>query len=339
MPNSLAILAASFEGPARGRAIGTWAAVGAAAGALGPLAGGWLIDALGWRTMFLVNLPIALAAIVMALKYVQDQRLDSRPALDAWGAMLISAALAALTWALTVASERAALTGPVLGALAAGAALIAGFIAVEWRRGERAMLPLSLFSSMSFVGLSLLTLLLYGALGGVFVLIPYVLIEVKHYSATAAGAALLPLPLIIAIASPTMGRIAGSIGARLPLTIGPMIVAAGLWLATRVVAEGSYWTTTLPAMVLIAVGMAGAVAPLTTAVFAAVEKAHAGVASGFNSAIARTGGLIATALLGGIFAARGVGLNEHYRFAVLVGAASALAAGLIALVSIGRPPR
>jgi EmrB/QacA subfamily drug resistance transporter len=337
LPNSLAILAANFDGEKRGRAIGIWAAAGAVGGAVGPLAGGWLIDAVGWRAMFLVSVPIAAGAIFLAARYLHDDACaEQRPPIDGLGATLASASLVALTWGLTVASERSGITGAAVAALLLGAVLGVFFILTERRRSDRAMLPLTLFSSRSFDGLSVLTFLLYGAMSEILVLVPYVLIEVKKYSAMEAGAALLPLPLILALTSPLMGRIAGKIGSRRPLTIGPMIVCVGLWLSTRVVSDGSYWTTTLPAMVVISLGMAGAVAPLTTAVFASVKKQHAGVASGFNSALARTGGLVATALLGGIFAAHGADLVSAYRVAVLVGAVAALAAGLVAFASIDR---
>jgi EmrB/QacA subfamily drug resistance transporter len=337
MPNSLAILAATFEGEKRGRAIGIWAAAGAMGGALGPLAGGWLIDAVGWRSMFLVNVPIAAAAIFLAARYVHDVGCaEQRPAIDGLGATLASAALVALTWGLTVASERSGITVTATIALIIGAVLALFFVLTERRRGDRAMLPLSLFASRSFNGLTVLTFLLYGALGGVLVLVPYVLIEVKHYSAMKAGAALLPLPIVLAIVSPLMGRLAGKVGSRLPLTIGPMIVAAGLWMVTSAVGDGGYWATTLPAMLVISLGMSGAVAPLTTAVFAAVKQRNAGVASGFNSAVARTGGLVATAMLGGIFATHGPALASAFRVAVLVGAAAALAAGVVAFISIDR---
>jgi EmrB/QacA subfamily drug resistance transporter len=332
MPNSLAILGASFDGEARGRAIGTWAAVGAGAGAVGPLIGGWLIDAVGWRAIFWVNLPIAAAALYLAGRYVDDERNENRPPLDVAGAALATAGLASLTWGLTVSSQRGGSWPLAMAALAAGAALLLVFLAVERRRGEAAMMPLSLFATRTFVGLTVLTFLLYGALGALFVLVPYFLIEVKGYSAIEAGAALLPLPLVIAASSPAMGRIAATAGSRLPLTIGPMIVAAGFLLATRMGSDGSYWTTTLPAMVVIALGMAGAVAPLTTAVLASVAPHHTGVSSGFNSAVARTGGLIATALAASILGADPAALDALFRNAALIGAAAAFAAGLSALV-------
>lgn len=219
-------------------------------------------------------------------------------------------------------------------ALIAGTLLLIAFVAVEWRRGDRAMIPVSLFTSRSFVGLTVLTLLLYGALGGLFLLLPYVLIRASGYSAFAAGAALLPLPLVIGVASRAMGRVAATIGPRLPLTIGPVIVAAGFVLATRIGGTGSYWTQVFPALLVIAAGMAGAVAPLTTAVLGAVDAKHTGTASGFNSAIARTGGMIATALLGAALGAQGGALIAAFHAAAWVAAAAAAAAGVAALTLV-----
>ena len=330
MPNSLAILGGSFTGEARGRAIGTWAAVGAAGGAAGPLIGGWLIDLVGWRAIFVINLPIAALTIVLAVRFVHDQGNRERPALDLAGAALVAAGLTALTWGLTVASAAKSLDLRAVMALMGAAILLTSFLRVERRKRDAAMMPLALFASRSFVGLTLLTLLLYGALGGLLVLVPYVQIEARGYSAAMAGAALLPLPLVIALISSRVGRLAGRIGPRLPLSIGPTIVAVGCLLATRIGGPGSYWTTTLPAILVIALGMAGAVAPLTTAVFAAVEPQHAGVASGLNSAVARTGGLIATAFASVVLAAHGPALLVSFRGAALIGAGAAFAAGISA---------
>jgi EmrB/QacA subfamily drug resistance transporter len=334
MPNSLAILGATFEGETRGRAVGMWAAAGAAGGAIGPLLGGWLIDVIGWRTIFLVNVPLAALAIYLAVRFVPDEREADRRPLDLPGAALATVALTLLTWALTVASSPEPLAVRDWVSLGAGVMSLAAFVVIERRRGASAMLPVALFSSRGFVGLTLLTFLLYAALGGLMVLIPYALIEQLHYSATAAGAALLPLPAILAIVSPAMGRLAGKIGPRLPLTLGPMIAAGGCLLAMAIPDSGSYWKTIFPALAVMSVGMAIAVAPLTTAVLSSVESAHVGVASGFNSAIARVGGLVATALLSAVLAAMGTHQAESFRLATAVAAAAAFAAGLSALVGL-----
>ncbi len=335
MPNSLAILGAGFDGEARGRAVGTWAAVGAVAGALGPLAGGELIDLAGWRTIFLINLPVAALALLLGARLPRDGPVPAARRLDVKGAALAGAGLASFTWGLTLASAGGA-GGAAMLAIAAGAAVLVLLVAVEKGAGADAMLPLALFASPSFVGLNLLTLLLYGALSALLVAVPFVLIEAGGYSATAAGAALLPLPLVIALGSASMGRVAGKIGARLPLTVAPAIVAGGFFLALRIDAGGSYWTTTLPALLLVSAGMAGAVAPLTTAVLAGVAPAHTGIASGFNSAVARLGGLVATALLGQLLSARGASLVPAFHGAMVVAGLASLVAALCAFAWVER---
>jgi predicted MFS family arabinose efflux permease len=218
----------------------------------------------------------------------------------------------------------------VLGGLA-GLGL---FVWVEARHGAHASMPLALFGTLSFGGLTLLTFLLYGALGAAFVLMPYTLIENHHFSPLLAGAALLPVPVILGGGSRFMGALAARTGPRWPLTIGPLVVGLGFALATRTSAHVSYWTTLFPALVVIAVGMAGAVAPLTTAVMASVDARHVGTANGFNSAIARTGGLIATALLGSVLAATGQALETAFDRAVLAAAAGAALAGIAALLML-----
>src|SRR4051812_2631165 len=242
MPNSLAILGQTFAGPAKGRAIGVWAATGAAAGAIGPVLGGWLVDLGSWRAIFLINIPLAIAAIALSVRYVPEDQDGRDQPLDVPGGLLATLGLGALTWALTLGSGRGGWTAGAVTLASGGVAFLLLFVLVEKRRGTRAMMPLGLFSSRGFVGLTLLTFFLYGALGGLFLLVPYVLIEVGGYSATSAGAALLPLPLVLSAFSPLMGGIAGRIGPRLPLAIGPLVVAAGFLLALRIDAAANYWT-------------------------------------------------------------------------------------------------
>jgi EmrB/QacA subfamily drug resistance transporter len=331
MPNSLALLGTAFAGEARGRAIGTWAAAGAVAGALGPLLGGWLVAAVGWRAIFLINLPLAAGALWLGWRYVAESREEGDAPLDWLGVATATAGLGAVTWGLTMLSGVAGRAAEGWASTAAGVAALLAFLAIERRRGERAIMPLAMFGTASFAGLTLLTFFLYAALGGLFVALPYVLIELRGYSPIEAGAALLPLPAVIAFGSRLMGRVAAGTGPRLPLTAGPLIVAAGFALAARIGTGHSYWTSVLPAVLVIAIGMAGAVAPLTTAVMASVDKDHVGTANGFNSAMARTGGLIATALLGSVLAARGADLAEAFGIAAYVAAGAAAAAGLAAL--------
>ena len=324
MPNSLVLLGSAFGGEEQGRAIGIWAATGAVMGAIGPVLGGWLIDLGSWREIFLINLPLAAAAILLAWGCVPDDRDTGNEPLDWTGGALATLGLGGLTWALTVSSGRAGWTPSA--SFAAILALIAAalFLIVEGRRGDRAMMPLALFASRSFIGLTLLTLLLYGALGALLVLIPYVLIEAAGYSGTAAGAALLPLPIVLSLASPMMGRLAGRLGSRLPLGLGSLIVGLGFLLAVRFDGNSSYWTSVFPAILVIALGLSGAVAPLTTAVLNSVDARHTASASGFNSAVARTGGLVATALLGTVLAAHGPALLTAFHAAMIPGVPAAV---------------
>lgn len=332
MPNSLALLGAAFAGAARGRAIGTWAAAGAIAGALGPLLGGWLVEAVGWRAIFLINLPLCAAAIWMGWRYVAESREEREKPLDWLGVVVATFALGGLTWGLTVLSGEGSGLGGGWTATMLGLGAMLLFVLIERRRGARAIMPLAMFGTASFAGLTILTFFLYAALGGLFVLLPYVLIELRGYSPVAAGAALLPLPAVIGLGSRMMGAVAARTGPRLPLTVGPLVVAAGFALATRIGQDSSYWSDVLPAVLVIAIGMAFAVAPLTTAVMASVDGDHVGTANGFNSAVARTGGLIATALLGSVLAARGEALAAAFDAAALVAAGAAAIAGLAALI-------
>jgi EmrB/QacA subfamily drug resistance transporter len=331
LPNSLAILGSSFSGEERGRAVGTWSAVGAIGGAIGPVLGGFVIDIFNWRGIFLINIPIAIGAAGLALVSVRDPIRSERTPIDLAGAFLAATSLGLLTLGLTIGAGRSGWSMEALAALAAGVVVAAAFIWIEWRRGDEAMMPLALFRSSDFVGLSILTVLLYGALGGLLVLVPYTLIRGSGFSGTAAGAALLPLPLMLAATSRAMGGLSARIGPRLPLTIGPVIVATGVLLFLRFDSGSGYWRGVLPAIVVVGVGMACAVAPLTTAVLSSVDARHTGAASGLNSALARIGGLIATALIGGVIAARGEALFAAFHIAVIVGAIAALAAGAAAL--------
>jgi EmrB/QacA subfamily drug resistance transporter len=336
MPNSLAILGETFSGESKGRAIGIWAATGAAMGALGPVLGGWLIDLGSWRAIFLLNLPLALGAIVLAWRFVPPDRNLTPYPLDVLGGTFATLGLAALTWALTVGSSGSGWTkGAALAALSS-AGLLLFYLWIEKRRGKRAMIPLGLFASRSFVGLTIFTFLLYGALGGLFVLVPYMLIEVAGYSGTAAGAALLPLPLMLTVTSPLAGALAGRIGPRLLLSIGPMMVAAGFLLALRIDSHADYWLDVLPMILVIALGMSGAVAPLTTAVLTSVDAEHTGSASGLNSAMARAGGLVATALLGSVLASKGAQLLTAFHAAMIAGAVICAAAAWSAFALLDR---
>jgi EmrB/QacA subfamily drug resistance transporter len=339
MPNSLAILGGAFTGAGRGRAVGVWAAVGAMAGAIGPVLGGWLIDTTGWRAIFLVNLPLAAGAIVASLIAVPESRDDKPAPLDWTGAALATFGLGALTWGLTDGAGPNGWSPEALALAGAGAVLLLAFGVVEHRKGEAAMMPLAMFGSRDFVGLTLLTFLDYGALGALLVLIPYQLIGAGHFAATAAGAALLPFPLLMAVASPFLGALAGRIGSRVPLAAGSLIVGVGFVLTLRIGPRFDVWTDVLPALVVVAIGLSGVAAPLTTAVLSSVDARHTGSASGLNSAVARAGGLVATALLGGVLAERGTALTAGVHGAMLGCAAACLAAAVLGFVLIRGGPK
>jgi EmrB/QacA subfamily drug resistance transporter len=335
MPNSLAILGGAFAGEARGRAIGIWAATGAVMGAVGPVLGGWLIDTVGWRAIFLLNLPLAIGAIGLALIFVKDARsIAGEAPLDLFGGLLATAGLGALTWSLTIGSGLAGWTLATLLVLAAGIGLMLAFLLAEAAKGDKAMMPLALFASPDFVGLTLLTLLLYGALGALLVLIPYVLITAAGYSGAEAGGALLPFALVLAVTSPLMGGLAGRFGPRIPLSVGPLAVAVGFLLMLRIGPHAAYWTSVFPVVLVISIGMAGAVAPLTTAVLGSVDRRHTGSASGLNSAVARTGGMVATALLGGVLGAAGPVLIDGLHDAAIVCALASAGAGASAFLLV-----
>lgn len=335
LPNSLALLNAAFQGEKRGRAVGIWAAAGAAAAAIAPLIGGWLVGTVGWPAIFYINLPLSLGAIIIASRFVEESSEAGAGRTDYPGALLATLGLGGLTYALTLWSATRSFTGEAAIALAIGIVTFAAFLWAEKKRGLRAMMPLSLLANRCFSGLNLLTFLLYGAFGAAMLLIPYVLISSGGYSPVQAGLAMLPLPILMTSISPTMGSLAARLGPRIPLSVGPMIVAAGMVLAVLVTPSGSYWTGAFPMILVMAVGMTIAVAPLTSSVLGSVEEQHVAMASGFNSAVARTGGLIATALLGAVLSSKGDELFARFHGAMFVSAAVAAVGSLVALTMLG----
>lgn len=306
VPGSLAILNTAYPEEGRGRAIGTWSAVTAIAGAFGPVLGGWLDDVWSWRGVFLINLPLAAIALAIVRARVPESRDDAAPPRIDWGgAVLATLGLGAMTWALIESPARGVAHVAVWGPAVAGIVAIGAFVWFE-RRHPAPMMPLSVFAHRDFARANLLTFFLYASLAGVGFYLPFALIQVHGFSATAAGAAMLPFIVTIAALSRASGGLVARIGAWPLLTLGPALTSIGDLLLTghgTTAGPDQYWTTWFPAILLSGTGMGLTVAPLTTTVMAALDVRHSGLASGINNAVSRTGGLIAIAAFGVVIAA------------------------------------
>jgi EmrB/QacA subfamily drug resistance transporter len=344
-PGSLAILQASFAQDERSAAIGAWSGLGGVATAIGPFLGGWLISAVSWRLIFYINLPIAVAVVVIAARHVPETKSPGPvPRLDVRGAVCISGALAGLTYGLIAASSDGWGSVPVLAALGAGVVLFGLFILTEAREPQP-MLPLGVFASRQFSAANAVTFVVYAALGGLLFLVPTVL-EVAHgYSPIEAGSALLPVTVIMLLLSSRSGALAARIGPRLQMTAGPIVLAVSLFLFTRLGTSGDYLTAVLPAVVVFGLGVAINVAPLTATALAAAPADHAGVASAVNNDVARAAGLIAVAVLPALAGITGdsylhpVLLAHGFRTAAIIASVFCAAGGVLAGLTIRNPVR
>jgi EmrB/QacA subfamily drug resistance transporter len=297
VPASLALLGAAFSSKERGRAVGSWSAGTAVATAIGPALGGWLVQSLSWRAVFFVNLPLAAAVLWITFAKVPESRNPDTGPLDLAGAILATAGLGLLVFGLIEAPSVGWASPRSWGGIAAGAAGIAAFVFVEVR-SKHPMVPVKLFLNRTFTAANLLTFFLYAPLAAFFFFLPFLLIQSRGYSPAEAGISVLPLVLVVSAGSRMSGGIADRIGPRLPLTIGPAVVGAGFALFAVLPHRGSYAATVLPGLVVVGLGLAIAIAPLTTTILNCVEEEDQGAASGINNAVARVAGLLAVAVFG-----------------------------------------
>jgi EmrB/QacA subfamily drug resistance transporter len=340
-PGSLAILQTAFQHSDRGKAVGAWSGLTSVAAAVGPFVGGTLVDSGYWQLIFLINVPLALLTVLVTVRHVPESRDEEAGGrLDLNGAVLATVGLAGLTYGLISAGERGFGDAAVLASLAIGVVTFVAFVLVE-ARSSHPMLPPSIFANLRFTGANLVTVVVYGALGTATFLVVVYLQTALGYSALWAGASLLPMTLLMLALSGYAGGLSDRIGARIPMTVGPLLMAGGFLLMLRIDTGTSYVAAVLPAVVLLGLGLVATVAPLTATVLSSVEDHHAGIASGVNNAVARSAQLMAVAAIPMAAGITGdsyrdaVAFHNGFGKALWISAALAAAGGVIAWVTLG----
>ncbi|MGN6676590.1 MAG: DHA2 family efflux MFS transporter permease subunit, partial [Streptosporangiaceae bacterium] len=342
-PGSLAIIEASFHPDDRGKAIGAWSGFAGVGVAIGPFIGGWLIQAVSWRLIFAINVPIAVLVVAVTWRHVPESR-DMRETgrVDITGGLLVTLGLIGLTYGLIDGPAAGWNRAAPLASVIAGAALLAVFVLWE-RRARNPVLPLSLFSSTQFTSANIVTFIVYGALGGALFLLPIQLQQVSGYTALEAGISLLPVTVIMLLLSARSGALAARIGPRLQMTLGPFVIAAAFVLFARIGNSGDYLTEVLPAVVVFGFGLAINVAPLTSTVLAAAPAENAGAASAINNDVARAASLIAVAVLPAAAGLTGTSylhpdtFSAGFRMASFISAGLCVAGGVLAGLTIRNP--
>ena len=336
VPGSLALIDASIASEDRGRAVGAWAGLAGVSSAIGPFVGGWLVDASSWRWVFLINLPIAVAAVVVTTRFVPESRSGDGGRLDIVGAALVTIGLAGVVFALIEGPAHGWPALAIVSAVVGGAALLV--LPSYESRQPAPMVPIAAFRSRQFVGVNLTTLVVYAALSGALFLLTLQLQQSLGYSALEAGAALLPVTVIMLLLSPRMGALSERVGPRIPMTVGPILAGVGLALMARIDPGVHYAPTVLPAVLVFGLGLSITVAPLTATVLASVPDSQAGIASGTNNAVARIAGLLAVATLPAV---AGIGqsvarLRDGFDRSMIVSAVLCALGGVVSALTISR---
>ena len=332
LPTGLSLLGQAFPADRKARAVGIWSAAAAVASGVAPAIAGAILDHGSWRTTFLMLFPVAMVALALGAAWIPGSSATTRTRIDVVGAVLSTIGLGGLGAGLTSLTNSSGLSLWVVVAVIVGLGSLLGLVANERRLGDKAMLPPSLFASRSVIGANLFTALLYGAFTVMLTLIPFVMIRGARLPTLAAGLAFIPLQVLVAVVSPLAGILCRRLGRRFPLFAGGCIAALGCAMSLRIGSDATYWADIFPAVLLLALGMSLAIAPLTTLVLVSVNADRAGTAAGINSAVSRVGSLLAIALLGGVLQQGGPKLVAGFHMAMAAAAVACVLATLAVFI-------